>query len=523
MASRYPITPTVDYCYHPIHIVDDDKDIIVPCNKCDGCLLHKANEWSMRCGMEIEDTPATIFGSLTYSNKYLPKLFPVYSSPYLVSVGDVVKGKPVSFPCDLQMKYDSLWVSDHRMNIRFNGVRDVLREDHIVINSNEDRYMPLRVTNWNNRKYPCINYASKRDIQLWLKLLRKDLFDYGQFEQDGVKGYFRYFVISEVGPDTHRNHFHFLLFCRSKEIASYLLEGSLYKNWKMCDEDRFTPYAHLCDSGARGYVTQYLTCFSDLPKVYREVKEVRPFRLASKSPAIGFVGQDKEKIYKDVERGVIMYSRKVIRLESLALLEYPTAFLSALFPKCHGFNKIPDSRRFVVYNYLHGAVRKYGHDYTVLSKRLSQSLYAQDYLATSRCYRFCKEYVDSPMYYYYLLDMYYYKKDMLHLRSFYESQQECDFLNNRFKIFEYYPNIEFFCCKDKPSYYELEAVRFAVSPFGYTLGGLIGNKAFFRSVRKRINDSNLNYRNEVKDIMSNMVKMAKFNERTNNAPTTDLI
>ena len=522
MASRYPVTPSVDYCYHPIHLVDDDKDIIVPCNKCDGCLLHNANEWSMRCGMEIEDTPATIFGSLTYSNKYLPKLFPVFSSPTLVPLGNTLFGLPQEFPVDLQLYYHSCWISDHKMNIRFNGVRDVPREDGIVINDYEDRYFPLKVTHWNNKRYPCINYASKRDIQLWLKLLRKDLFDYGQFEQNGVKGYFRYFVIAEVGPDTHRNHYHFLLFCRSKEIASYLLEGSLYKNWQMCDEDRFSPYVHLCDSGARGYVTQYLTCFSDLPKVYREVKELRPFRLASKSPAIGFIGQDKTKIYEDVEHGIIKYSRKVFRLESASILEYPTAYTVTLFPKCSRFDKISDSRRFVIYSYLYGAVRKYGHDYFVVSKRLSKSLQAQDYLATCACYRFCKEYVDSPLYYYYLLDMYYYKKDMEHLKSFYTSQMECDYDTNPFRIFEYYPNIEVLCCKDKPSYYELEAVRFAVSPFGYSLGQLIGNKDFFRIVRKRINDFNKNYRREVKDIMTNMVKMAKHNERNNNAPTTGL-
>ena len=78
MASRYVSTPVVDYCFNPIRVFDDGKDIIVPCGKCDGCLLHKANEWSMRCGMEIEGSPATIFGSLTYSNKYYPKLYPFF-------------------------------------------------------------------------------------------------------------------------------------------------------------------------------------------------------------------------------------------------------------------------------------------------------------------------------------------------------------------------------------------------------------------------------------------------------------
>ena len=37
MASRYPSIKVVDYCFNPRHVVDEDKDIIVPCGKCEGC------------------------------------------------------------------------------------------------------------------------------------------------------------------------------------------------------------------------------------------------------------------------------------------------------------------------------------------------------------------------------------------------------------------------------------------------------------------------------------------------------
>ena len=145
MASRYPITQVVDYCYNPIHVVDDDKDIIVPCGRCDGCLLHKANEWSMRCGMEIEDTPCTIFGSLTYENKYLPKLARVDSCKF-VRYGNFKSDGS----CDLIMDSQSVWISDHPYNIRFNGVQDVLREDHITVGY---AYAPLDVVGWDNYNF----------------------------------------------------------------------------------------------------------------------------------------------------------------------------------------------------------------------------------------------------------------------------------------------------------------------------------------------------------------------------------
>ena len=74
MASRFPSTKVATYCFNPVHVVDNDKDLLVPCGKCDGCLLHKANEWSMRLVNEIESNTFSIFFTLTYDNYYLPKL-----------------------------------------------------------------------------------------------------------------------------------------------------------------------------------------------------------------------------------------------------------------------------------------------------------------------------------------------------------------------------------------------------------------------------------------------------------------
>lgn len=499
MASRYPSIKVVDYCYNPVHVVDSDKDIIVPCGKCDGCLLHKANEWSMRCGMEIEDTSYSIFGSLTYSNKYLPKLRPYVSQRFK------------------SRNYFS-WYSDNSQNIRFNSVLDVQRDDHIIIHRS---YAPISVKNWDNLKYPVIPYASKRDIQLWLKLIRKDLYENGFDKYRYFKrGLFRYFIISEIGPTTLRPHFHFLIFCQSREVSEYLIARSLYQNWKMCDAYRFFPYVHYCDSGARGYVTQYLTCFSDLPNVFRENKEIRPFRLSSKSPAIGFVGFEKKEIFSSIDTGTIFYTRKVPRLESSSLLQYPKDLLSTIFPKCYQFNKMVDSRRFSIYNYLYREVRKLGFKSDVLCSRLSKTMHSQDFLATCACYRFCLDYIDSPSHYYYLLDTYYYLLDMQHLRSFYQSQQNCDFGQTPEKIFEYYPNIEVFCCdKDNFNRYRLKALISVLTPLGYNVDSLLFNEAFFSSIRRSINESRIDYFNEVNDITSNMVKMSKFNEMTGNSPS----
>lgn len=498
MGSRIPSFKPVDYCFNPIHVIDKDldKDIIVPCGKCDGCLLHKANEWSMRCGMEIEDTPATIFCTLTYDNKYLPKLYP------LRNVQNVV-----------------LWTSYHKENIRFNSVCDVRREDNFIIGSDKN-YDHVDIQNWDNANRPSIAYFSKRDFQLWLKLLRKDLYDKGCFKTSEYdkRGFFRYYAISEIGPSTYRPHVHLLLFCASSEIAAYLLECSLYKNWQMCDEVRFRKYTSICNSGTRNYVTQYLTCYSGLPEVYRENKEIRPFRLASKSPAVGFIGQDKAKIYEDIARGVIEYCRPLLRLESNSILQYPTGLLSRLFPKCYRFSKSTDSGRFLIYRYVYGQVRENGRLYTDVLHGLSKSMHPQDLLASCACYRFCCEYVNSPEYYYYLLDTYYYKLDMSRLKSFYESQEKHDFVKTPELIFEYYSNLEQILLDENISYRWLYVLNFLFESLGLYISDYQSKSAFIR-IHQDIVRRNLPYINDVKDKVSEMEKVSKYNELTGKAPT----
>ena len=170
--NRFPTTPVLSYCFHPIHVKDEKKDIYVPCGRCDGCRLHKANMWSIRLRDEIEATPYSIFFTLTYNNKYLPKLFLFDEQVY---------------------KDGSKWFkysSDDPRNIRFNSKCDVQRKDSIVISTD---CPPIKVQNLD---FSVLNYACKSDVQLWLKLLRKYLINKLCYEDRENRGFFRYYIIS---------------------------------------------------------------------------------------------------------------------------------------------------------------------------------------------------------------------------------------------------------------------------------------------------------------------------------------
>ena len=148
MAGRYPTVDHFSFCYEPKKISKNGLTMYVPCGKCNGCLLQKSNSWSFRLGDEIECSENAIFFTLTYSNRYVPKMY-----------------------CSVE-NGEFHWRS-YKDNVRFNGRFDVPREP-LDFYSKFTLKAPLK--NYGDDK--CIGYLCKSDIQLWLKLLRKDIYEH---------------------------------------------------------------------------------------------------------------------------------------------------------------------------------------------------------------------------------------------------------------------------------------------------------------------------------------------------------
>lgn len=498
MATRRVTSKVLDYCFNPIHVVDDTKDIYVPCGKCDGCLLHKANDWSMRVGNEIDATPFSIFGTLTYSNEYIPKLKVV--NEFLNDNFEVIQVLKVST----------------EFNNRWNGKDYVPRKEDFakeVYYQHKDDFKPL--INFPYDWY--CSYVSKRDIILYLKLLRKDIIQFFNYDEQTTKnGLFRYFVISEYGSTTYRSHYHFLIFPKSEEIATYLTEYSLYQNWKMCDKDQFEPYIHYCDSGARNYVTQYLTRFNSLPDLYKFNKEIQPFRLASKNPAIGYVKQEDEEIRKNVTFGVTSYSRTIARLGESYIIQYPKDYLLRLFPKCKGFSRIGFSRMVSVYGCIYEEYRRSGRLDDNYLKRLRSSLSSLDYQAAKKCFEYCIEYGTTPSHYCYILDMYYYKRAMYALRLQYEylDIKLSDATTDRYQLlYNFYVN-SLSWLKSSRSQYGNDYVALEFLE-GYGIYDL--DDAIYKLSECTFKPDSY-YKAEVYDIVQNMEKLPKFNYMIGNSP-----
>lgn len=499
MSSRYPTTKVFDYCLHPVHIKDEFRDVFVPCGVCNGCLLHNANEWSMRVGTEIESSKSSIFFTLTYSNDYLPILkreYPVFDGHSCYWTADNFY--------NIRKAVKSFSIDSHDI-CHFEFV-EKRRKDIVTISS---VYPSVPVRNW-IFPFEVIPYVSKRDIQLWLKSIRVILDN--RFKNEKFRS-FRYYLISEYGPTppTHRPHYHGVLFFDSQEVAQYALEQLLYPCWSMCDKSRFDPFAHFVDSGVRGYVTEYLTMSAHYPQVYTQEKSVRVFRLASKSKPIGLSHLCEEDLFEKVISGTIEYSRSIKRLGTKSTLRFPAASIRSLFPKISGYGEKSFEELYRIYSVVYSFFGRFNN--SECRYRLDGflfdfcGLHQQDVYVILHAFRVCRKFNWSLYTYLYALDMAYYLSDMFALRLWYQWQEIKAKDSSYYDILSTYNNLGEFvakysntsdCCTDSPLYY------FSVG-FGFKPSELIFKQLSFSS----LNDS---YIAELSDIMDGMYKKSKVRE-----------
>lgn len=481
--SRYISTSHFDYCFTPIKVFHHGEQYVVPCGKCDGCLLHKANVWSTRLGNELDSSLCSLFLTLTYNNKYLPTLVP-----------------------RKQFNGSWSWISDHAENIRYDGKRDKLRVDGVVLDGFFDDHQLVRHPENKPGKY--ISYASKRDVQLWLKMVRKSIeLEFKELPYESK--FFRYYIISEYGPTHYRNHLHCLLFFQSHEVATFVLEYAAYENWKMCDKTLFADYSRFCNSGVRNYVTNYVTGFSKLPKILKE-SEIRPFRLASKGYAIGFNSFDQEEFLQSIFNGTVEYTKSIERLGSKHVLRYPAGYISSVFPKCDEFSLLDFAGLYRVYGKAFYEIRVRGWKSCTVFDRLRKNSSANNYRCARKCYEFCVKYGKTPLYYVNLLDMLYYKLAMANLNYFYRYQEE-NYTKDPLSLVYMYSNLGQFIMSHKNTldvYLKKVAYNF-FDGFGIDFDGIDNIREF---LNRSVDESFNMYKIEVEDIIDNCYKRSKFNE-----------
>ena len=148
-------------CLHPIFIDIDayglptEKNVGVPCGKCEACLASRALDWQIRLFEEYKNCSSAVFVTLTYDDSCVNRL----------------------------------WLSvDEECLQHYSG--------HCICHPDNPDLVGVPV-------------VCKDDIHLFLKRLRKDNPDSN----------IRYFICSEYGPKTLRPHYHGIIFNLPKDKA----------------------------------------------------------------------------------------------------------------------------------------------------------------------------------------------------------------------------------------------------------------------------------------------------------------
>lgn len=114
--------------------------------------------------------------------------------------------------------------------------------------------------------------VSKRDVQLFMKRLRRKYEDYK----------IRFFLTSEYGTENGRPHYHMILFgfpFTGKKAGDLLAE---------CWQQGFVQ-AHPLTQREISYTCKYMYEKSAIPFVLQDVKSAKPFMMCSRRPGIGYV------------------------------------------------------------------------------------------------------------------------------------------------------------------------------------------------------------------------------------------
>ena len=257
-------------CLHPQRIRNKftNEMVIVPCGKCEACITTKQQRLVQRLDMERLSWKYCVFTTLTYDNEHLPILKNL-DKTYLVDVSPS-RVHPIKGVLNINIE-DSL----HNIH-RYNTV-DLNKTSELI--------------QLFTAKFGGVPYLSSVDIQRFIKRLRITLLrKYNKYEfQEKNSPSFRYFCCGEYGPSTYRPHYHVLLFFNSEFFAAHVQEF-IRECWKFGYTD--TSFVAKTNSS---YVAGYCNSFAHLPALY-QIREIRPFALYSKHPALGTLAYSSETL-----------------------------------------------------------------------------------------------------------------------------------------------------------------------------------------------------------------------------------
>lgn len=273
------------------------KELIeVPCGKCNTCFLNKCNQGTLACSLEELTHRYAYFITLTFANEYIPRMYPTIPHPYYDLNGDL---------CDTQLY--SFVDADDPTKVLHEGWYKISYIKNLVKKCN----MPDG----------SLTYLDKKDLQLFLKRLRKNVSKISSAP-------LRYYAVGEYGPIHFRCHWHIILYFDDRKISEEIISLANKSWW----------YGRFDISKSRGqtstYLAGYVNSFTCVPPIFK-AKAIRPKCYHSFHFGFADYPQHKKEIY---EKGLAYFDEKSFVLHGHSVQpKCQRRLLSFLFPRCVGY------------------------------------------------------------------------------------------------------------------------------------------------------------------------------------------
>lgn len=306
------------------------EEMVVACKHCVACEQLRNFKYSNLCDLESLTAVKTVFITLTYDDKFVPQF-------RMQQVG----------PCD--------WILRDADTGVFLG--SIIMAPQLV--EEYSKRVNYRI-NYHGR-FP---YLCKRDLQLFMKRLRKYL---SKYEGQTV----RFFATGEYGPKSFRPHFHILLYIYdsslllpsshtlgkypyaywSKYQKSYCGKGTLLsrleyyirESWSLGGVDAQSIEQGSCSSYVAGYVNSSVPLPSCL-----KVDAVKSFSQHSRFLGRKIFGAELIPLLKQ-QFGEFVQKSFFCR-GKFGDFRTPLEMCNSVYPKCKGFSLLTHEQRLRVYS-----------------------------------------------------------------------------------------------------------------------------------------------------------------------------
>lgn len=288
-------------CLHPKRIINPytHESMVVPCGHCEACTLAKNSRYAFQCDLESYASKHTLFITLTYANRFIPR-------------ATFVDSTERAFGNDLIDKETG----------EILGPSDMKSEDiQALLNK---FYL-----------FGDVPYLRKDDLQLFFKRLR--YYVTKRLPQEKI----RYFAIGEYGPVHFRPHYHLLLFLQSDE-ALQVCSTAVSEAWTFGRID-----CQISKGKCSSYVASYVNSTCTIPKVFK-IGSVCPFCVHSQKLGQGFLGCQCEKVYSSTPESFI--KRSVVLNGKYKEFDVWRSCYAYFFPRCKGFASKSSRERAYAYS-----------------------------------------------------------------------------------------------------------------------------------------------------------------------------